>query len=168
ANITARIAFTVASQIDSRTIIDSSGSEKLLGNGDMLYVSSDLGKPRRVQGSFVGEAEVKKVVEYLKSQGEAEYNEEVVEKQSSKGIPGRGGFSDDEDELLEEAKEVLVQAGKASASLLQRRLKVGYARAARLLDTLEEQGVVGPQEGSKPREVFVEAKSGTQDLPMVE
>lgn len=159
ANITARIAFTVASQIDSRTIIDSSGAEKLLGNGDMLYVASELGKPRRVQGSFVSENEVKRVVDSLKSQGEVDYNEEVIVKRTASGLLGQKGSLEGDDDLFDDAKEVVVQAGKASASLLQRRLKVGYARAARLLDCLEERGIIGPPDGAKPREVYLQPEN---------
>ena len=152
ANVTSRIAFACASSVDSRTIIDSAGAEKLLGNGDMLYVSSDISKPRRIQGAFVSDSEIEKVVKYLKEKmGEPEYNEEVLEKQQEIGLAPEG-IKDDE--LFEEAKNVVIQAGKGSASLLQRRLSVGYARAARLLDLLEEKGIVGPPDGSKPREVL--------------
>lgn len=157
ANITSRIAFAVASQIDSRTILDSSGAEKLLGNGDMLFISADFNKPKRIQGAFIGEKEVKKVVDFFKSQtGAVIYNEEIVEKpKRGLGIPGMDGGADgDDDPLLEEALEEVRRAGKASASLLQRRLRVGYARAARLLDILEAKGVIGPGEGAKPREVY--------------
>ncbi len=156
ANITTRIAFAVASQIDSRTILDSSGAEKLLGNGDMLFVSAEFTKPRRVQGAFIGEKEVKKVVEFFKGQtGAVIYNEEIVEKpKRNGGIPGLGGGSEEEDDLYEDAKEEVMRAGKASASLLQRRLRIGYARAARLLDILEDNGIIGPGEGAKPREVY--------------
>lgn len=156
ANITARIAFTVASVIDSRTILDSAGAEKLLGKGDMLYEANELGGPRRIQGAFVTEKEIRDAASFLKNQAEPEYNEEITEKKTSTSMPGAaGGANGGEDELFDQAKEVVIQAGKASASLLQRRLRVGYARAARLLDSLEENGIVGPQEGSKPREVFV-------------
>ncbi len=155
ANITTRIAFAVASQIDSRTILDSSGAEKLLGNGDMLFISAEFTKPRRVQGAYIGEKEVKKVVEFFKGQtGAVIYNEEIVEKpKRNSGIPGLGGGSD-EDDLYEDAKEEVMRAGKASASLLQRRLRIGYARAARLLDILENNGIIGPGDGAKPREVY--------------
>lgn len=157
ANITSRIAFAVASQIDSRTILDSSGAEKLLGNGDMLYISAEFNKPKRVQGAYIGEKEVKRVVDFFKQQvGAVIYNEEILEKpKRSLGIPGMAddGGSDD-DPLFEQAKEEVTRAGKASASLLQRRLRVGYARAARLLDILEERGIIGPGEGAKPREVY--------------
>lgn len=158
ANITSRIAFAVASQIDSRTILDSSGAEKLLGNGDMLYTSAEFNKPKRVQGAYIGEKEVKKVVDFFKAQtGAVIYNEEILEKpKRALGIPGMEDSNDPDfsDPLLAEATEEVRRAGKASASLLQRRLRVGYARAARLLDILEAQGIIGPGEGAKPREVF--------------
>ncbi len=157
ANITSRIAFAVASQIDSRTILDSSGAEKLLGNGDMLYTSAEYNKPKRVQGAFIGEKEVKKVVDFFKSQvGAVIYNEEILEKpKRALGIPGfEDGGEGDDDPLLNEAVEEVKRAGKASASLLQRRLRVGYARAARILDIMEQKGIIGPGEGAKPREVY--------------
>ena len=157
ANITARVAFKVPSQIDSRTILDASGAEKLLGRGDMLFASAESTKPRRIQGALVTEKEVHKVVDFFKQQtGAVIYSEEIVEKpKRSGGVPGMGGDHDGgDDELFEQAKEEVMRAGKASASLLQRRLRVGYARAARLLDILEEQGVVGPADGAKPREVY--------------
>ncbi len=155
ANITARMAFAVASQVDSRTILDMSGAEKLLGSGDMLYITSELPKPKRIQGSYIGEKEIKRVTDFLKEQGGSiVYNHEVVERpRPMANVPGFGG-GDDEDELLQEAIETVKSAGKASASLLQRRLRVGYARAARLLDILEEKGIIGPGDGAKPREVY--------------
>jgi S-DNA-T family DNA segregation ATPase FtsK/SpoIIIE len=155
ANVTARMAFTVASQVDSRTILDSAGAEKLLGRGDMLFLTSELPKPKRIQGAFVTEKEVKKVTDFLKEQiGDVIYNHEIVEKpKPTANVPGFEG-GDDEDELLQEAIETVQSAGKASASLLQRRLRVGYARAARLLDILEDKGIIGPGEGAKPREVY--------------
>ncbi len=157
ANITSRVAFAVASQIDSRTILDTAGAEKLLGNGDMLYTSAEFNKPKRIQGAYIGEKEVKKVVDFFKAQvGAVIYNEEILEKpKRALGIPGmEGEGSDDNDPLLEEATEEVRRAGKASASLLQRRLRIGYARAARILDILEQKGIIGPGEGAKPREVF--------------
>ena len=157
ANITSRIAFAVASQIDSRTILDSSGAEKLLGNGDMLFTSADFTKPKRVQGAYIGEKEVRKVVDFFKQQvGAVIYNEEIVEKpKRALGVSSMGsGADDNEDDLFEEAKDVVMKAGKASASLLQRRLRVGYARAARLLDILEDKGIIGPGDGAKPRDVY--------------
>ena len=167
ANITTRIAFQVATQIDSRTILDMAGAEKLLGNGDMLYLSARSPKPKRIQGVFVSELEVKKVVKSIKSQleSEVEYDEEVTAPQRlSLGgrFTGAGALSrgDEGDELYEEAKDTILRAGKASASLLQRRLRVGYARAARLLDLLEANGVIGPADGSKPREVLIGSMQG--------
>ncbi|MHB8870887.1 MAG: FtsK/SpoIIIE family DNA translocase [Candidatus Doudnabacteria bacterium] len=162
ANITSRMAFAVASQIDSRTIIDSMGAESLLGNGDMLFVTADVQKPRRIQGAFIGEKEVHKVVDFFKKQtGAVIYNEEILEKpKHNMSIPGLSN-DDGGDELLAEAEEVVKQAGKASASLLQRRLRVGYARAARLLDLLEDRGIIGPGDGAKPREVYVSSEMGS-------
>lgn len=157
ANITSRAAFAVASQVDSRTILDSSGAEKLLGNGDMLFVSAEFNKPRRVQGAYVGEQEVRKVVDFFKNQaGAVIYNESIVEKpKRGLGLDGNGGDDgNDEDDMYDAAKEEVIRAGKASASLLQRRLRVGYARAARLLDLLEERNIIGPGDGAKPREVY--------------
>lgn len=156
ANIPARIAFSVASVIDSRTILDSPGAEKLLGRGDMLMQTAELSKPVRIQGAFISEEEMKKVVEYLKSGETPVYDESIVEKPGAGSTANMfGGASDGHDELFDEAKSAILEAGKASASLLQRRLKVGYARAARLLDELEESGIIGPGDGAKPREILV-------------
>lgn len=156
ANIPARIAFSVASVIDSRTILDSPGAEKLLGRGDMLFQTAELSKPVRVQGAYISEEEMKHVVEYLKSGETPVYDESIVEKPSTGSTASMfGGSSDGRDPLFEEAQSAILEAGKASASLLQRRLKVGYARAARLLDELEEAGIIGPGEGAKPREILV-------------
>lgn len=155
ANITSRIAFAVASLMDSRTILDTSGAEKLLGRGDMLFTSAELSKPKRLQGAFVSDQEIRKVVDYLKKAGVApEYVELTV--QSSLTIPGGGGEAaeEDDDPLLPSSKEIILQAGKASASLLQRRMKIGYARAARILDLLEAEGFIGKGEGAKPREIL--------------
>lgn len=171
ANITTRIALQVASQVDSRTILDTSGAEKLLGRGDLLYISAEKSKPTRLQGSYVSEEEVKKVVDFI-----CDHNEppEVMEiPAAGNGLPAQAGgengtesgapyspfeaaaaAGDDDDPLLAEAVALVRSAKKASASLLQRRLKVGYARAARLLDIMEEQGIIGPGEGAKPREVY--------------
>jgi S-DNA-T family DNA segregation ATPase FtsK/SpoIIIE len=155
ANITSRIAFAVASSMDSRTIIDTSGADKLLGKGDMLFMTPDSSKLTRIQGAYVSDEEINEVADYLKSQAEPEYNSEVIEKTS--GHATLPGFSNDsfDDALVLDAKEIVIKAGKASATLLQRRLRVGYARAARLLDILEEMGVVGQADGAKPREVLV-------------
>lgn len=165
ANITTRIAFLVASQIDSRTILDSSGAEKLLGNGDMLYQSGDSNRPKRIQGVFISEEEVRKLVDYIKSQKqeENEYNSEIVESKKFASDP-MSENNDVDDDLYAEALEVVRSAGKASASLLQRRLRVGYARAARLLDLMEDKGVIGPAQGAKPREIYMNYEEGQSDF----
>ena len=156
ANIPTRIAFSVASNTDSRTILDQGGAEKLLGNGDMLFMSAELSKPRRIQGAYVSEPEVSQITEFVKTQGEPDYNEEILI-QHAKMNGGIGGdFSAVDDDLFYDAADCVIRAGKASASLLQRRLRIGYARAARLLDLLEERGVVGPQDGARPRDVMVD------------
>ncbi|MBI2003677.1 MAG: DNA translocase FtsK 4TM domain-containing protein [Parcubacteria group bacterium] len=169
ANITSRIAFQVASQVDSRTILDMSGAEKLLGSGDMLYLAGDTGKPRRLQGPFLSEKEVKGVVKFLKDQEyetEEEEAGETLEESLAQSIESgqvvdssRDDFSETDEPLFGQAREVVLQAKKASASLLQRRLRVGYARAARLLDILEERGVVGPADGAKPREILIKTEA---------
>ena len=164
ANIPSRIALMVASQMDSRVILDAGGAEKLLGNGDMLYMPVGLPKPVRVQGCFVSDKEVEHVVEFIKQTFKAEYDENIIEEierqteivnsaQESKG--GSDGDIDTSDERLEEAIDFVVEAGTCSTSSLQRRLKLGYGRAARLVDIMEEMGVVGPLEGSKPRQVLM-------------
>lgn len=161
ANIPARIAFAVASITDSRTILDYGGAEKLIGRGDMLYTCAELSKPKRLQGAFVSDSEVKRVVNYLKQSGDKpEYIDSVVEKQAKLNGDGTINFSDpnEGDELYDEAKQLILQAGRASTSYLQRRLKIGYARAARLMDLLEEAGVVGPADGAKPREILITEK----------
>lgn len=169
ANITSRIALQVASQIDSRTILDSAGAEKLLGGGDMLFISSDLSKPKRIQGAYIPEEEIGKVVNFIKENNPSYSTEENQETDSSllesvenENKEGENIFdqynnnnSDDEDELFEEAVETVKAAQKASASLLQRRLKIGYARAARLLDIMEVKGIIGPGDGAKPRDVHI-------------
>ncbi len=162
ANITTRIAFQVASQIDSRTILDMSGAEKLLGRGDMLFLAGDVAKPRRLQGANVSEKEVKDVVKFLKTQAEElDYGGEEGNLQVDFNAPvatgshGFGAEDDADDSLFNEAKEVVIHAQKASTTLLQRRLRIGYARAARIMDILEEKGVIGPGEGAKPREVYI-------------
>ncbi|MFZ6015685.1 MAG: DNA translocase FtsK 4TM domain-containing protein [Patescibacteria group bacterium] len=157
ANIPARIAFSVASLMDSRTILDQSGAEKLIGRGDMLYSTAELPSPRRIQGVYIADDEVSRVVEYLKSKYDpADYDPEVIERSKSSTVLGGDGLSsgEDSDPLIEDAKEEIIRAGKASASLLQRRLRIGYARAARLLDLLEEEGFIGPADGAKPREIL--------------
>ncbi|EKD79449.1 MAG: hypothetical protein ACD_41C00069G0002 [uncultured bacterium] len=165
ANITTRCAFATASLVDSRTIIDMSGAEKLLGRGDMLYMSTDSSKPRRLQGAFVSEEEVNHVVHYLKEKAGPDYDTEVVERQTSSALPQAFTDGDQDDELLPSAKKVIVESQKASASLLQRRLRIGYARAARLLDILEDQGFIGPADGAKPREILASADALVDTLP---
>ncbi len=174
ANITSRIAFQVASQIDSRTILDTAGAEKLLGRGDMLYLSAEFSRPKRIQGSFISPLEIKKSVNYIAKENALEVPmqefseaEEAESGSTFDGVNGSGAgrnlpeeitnFSAP-DELYDEAKQVVLQYHKASASLLQRRLQVGYARAARLLDLLETNGVVGPSDGAKPRDILVESE----------
>lgn len=169
ANIPARIAFAVASATDSRTILDASGAEKLIGRGDMLFQTADMGTPKRLQGTFLSEDEIRRVVDFLKSKYEpADYDESVVERQRAGGSYGSTpGIDDDSDPLLPDAKEEILRAGKASASLLQRRLKVGYARAARLLDLLEQEGFIGPGDGAKPREILkVEFTKNMEQVPL--
>jgi DNA segregation ATPase FtsK/SpoIIIE, S-DNA-T family len=165
ANITSRIAFQVASQVDSRTILDMAGAEKLLGNGDMLFVAGDTGKPRRIQGAFVSEPEVKRIVEFLREEVEApEYDEGILDTKVGEDEFSADSGGDGDDPLYDEAKELILQAGKASASYLQRRLRVGYARAARLLDLMEAQGVIGPADGAKPREVLIKTADLKNDV----
>ncbi len=157
ANIPSRIAFAVASQVDSRTILDMGGAEKLLGKGDMLYFPQNLAKPLRGQGAFVSDGEVEKVLRFIKSNSEKDYDEEITEAINTPvQTSGKSnGGSDQQDELLPQAAELVVEAGYASVSLLQRRLNVGYPRAARLIDRMQEKGYVGPFEGSKPRKVIL-------------
>jgi len=155
ANIPSRISFSVSSAIDSRTILDAQGAEDLLGKGDMLYLQKDYSKPRRVQGIYVAPAEIKKLTNFLKLRMEPDFKPEIVDKNANKAQMGPMEAGNEEDELYSQAYQTVVENRKASASLLQRRLKVGYARAARLLDLLEENGVVGPVNGAKPREIFI-------------
>ena len=155
ANIPTRVAFSVASSTDSRTILDQPGAEKLLGRGDMLYQTSEMSAPKRVQCAFLNDDEIRRIVEFLKSAyGPPEYEEGVTTRDRQLTAFGSTASDDDSDPLLEAAMEEIIRAGKGSASLLQRRLKVGYARAARLLDLLEEEGMIGPGDGAKPREIL--------------
>ena len=161
ANITSRIAFAVASQVDSRTILDMSGAEKLLGKGDMLFISSDVSKPKRIQGCHVTDPEIESVVEFLRAEGTVEYDDTILTYRNQKGMSTADGGEIDDD-LYEEARDTVMRAGKGSASLLQRRLRVGYARAARLLDLLEQEGVIGPADGAKPRDVLISDTASEQ------
>lgn len=155
ANFPSRISFAVASQIDSRTILDTTGAEKLVGHGDMLYSPVEAPSPFRVQGSYISPAEVKRVVSFLKEQGEPDYLEDITkEEEEERELEPQG----EKDELYEEAKELVIQMGKASTSLLQRRLSIGYNRAGRIMDELEREGIVGPPRGSKAREVLIKEK----------
>jgi len=165
ANIPARLAFSVASQIDSRTILDQMGAEKLLGKGDMLFSSPDYMKPRRIQGVFLDEKEVKSVTDYLRSARDPQYNDDVVSQKVNIGggrSGGGGDYGDPDDDMFDDAAEAVLHAGKASASMLQRRLRVGYARAARLLDLLEERGIIGPADGARPRDVLISSMEEIQ------
>ena len=162
ANIPSRIAFAVSSQVDSRTILDGSGAEKLLGRGDMLFYPVGYPKPVRVQGCFVTEKEVEQVVDFVKGKETADYDETIIEEidkqavaEKGKSSSSDGGGFEEQDDMLQAAIECVIEAGQASTSYLQRKLKLGYARAARIVDQMEEMGIVGPFEGSKPRQVLM-------------
>lgn len=176
ANIPTRIAFAVSSHIDSGTILDCAGAEKLLGRGDMLFRPVGANKPNRIQGCFVSDEEVERVVEFVKSGGKANYDDNImleierqaaIEKQQRTGVPEEAADSDDP--VLDEAIKVVVELGQASTSLLQRKLKLGYARAARIIDQMEERGIIGGYEGAKPRQVLItpeqlmEMRAGSDD-----
>ena len=168
ANITNRIAFNVATGIDSRVIIDQTGAEKLTGYGDMLFSKVDWGKPKRIQGCFVSDDEINQVVEFVKSQGEADYHEEILSAVTPATVVGGASHEPSgDDPLIWEAAHIVVESQLGSTSGLQRRLKVGYARAGRIMDMLEEKGVVGPPDGSKPREVLLD-EEGLAELESVE
>jgi S-DNA-T family DNA segregation ATPase FtsK/SpoIIIE len=160
ANITSRVAFAVASQVDSRTILDMAGAEKLLGNGDMLYLGADLGKPKRIQGAMITANEIKAVTDFLKTSGQAVYDESIL---NFRPVAKHGLGSEEmiDDAIYEEAKQIVIQSRKASASWLQRRLRIGYARAARLLDMMEQEGIIGPTEGAKPRDILIDEAEST-------
>ena len=173
ANIPSRIAFAVASSMESRIILDNPGAEKLVGKGDMLYAPLGEGKPRRVQGCFITAEEIERVVDFVKEKGETSYSEDVirqieqvVQEKEKKSAPAESSPTADEgDELLPAAVEVVLETGQASVSMLQRRLKLGYSRAARLVDQMEERGIVGPFEGSKPRQLLID-KAKWQEMQM--
>ena len=167
ANITSRVTFQVASQVDSRTVLDMAGAEKLLGLGDMLFVSAEIAKPKRIQGAYISEKEVRNVVNCIKSElPETKIEEGISENHLAEDLEKTltvpeteiENFYGGEDPLYEEAKRIVIEARKASSSLLQRRLRIGYARAARLIDMLEEQEIVGPGEGAKPREILIKTE----------
>jgi len=154
ANLPYRISFQVSSRVDSRTVLDTIGAEKLIGMGDMLYMPAGATKPIRAQCSFVSDEEIERVVQFLKEQRRPEYVEIKLEDETAAVRESSG--EGERDELFEEAVRVVLEAGQASASMLQRRLKIGYARAARLLDQMEQEGIVGPASGSKPRKILIE------------
>lgn len=163
ANFPSRVALTVSSQFDSRTIIDSSGAEKLLGNGDMLYYPSGIPKPIRVQGAFVTNKEIQSIISFIKDEVRAEYDEKVMEEienntpseNTGNSSKQASGHTESSDEMVDRAIDIIIESGQASTSYLQRRLKLGYARAARIIDEIEEMGIIGPFEGSKPRQVLM-------------
>ena len=174
ANIPSRIAFAVASSLESRIILDTTGAEKLVGKGDMLYAPLGAGKPTRVQGCFISPEEIEQVVEFVKQTGEAQYSDEVIAKieesiqekdKGGKGAAAPEPAGDEGDELLPAAVDVVLETGQASVSMLQRRLKLGYSRAARLVDQMEERGIVGPFEGSKPRQLLI-TRAQWQEMQM--
>ena len=155
ANVPSRIAFSVSSGVDSRTIIDMNGAEKLLGKGDMLFFPQNLPKPIRVQGAFVSDEEVAKVTEFLKSQGEAEYNHSISKSLEKEATEETGGSQSDRDELFAEAGSLVIETDKASIGFLQRKFRIGFNRAARIMDQLAAEHVVGEEEGTKARKVLM-------------
>ena len=164
ANIPSRISFAVSSSIDSRTILDSTGAEKLLGKGDMLFLPMGENSPVRIQGAFVSEQEIQKVVDYVCEQQKAQYDTSLTEMKNDSESHNDGYESDEdyEDPLYNEIVDYVIQAGKISASLIQRKYRLGYNRAARIIDLLEERGIIGPPNGSKPREVLIKNESSEQ------
>jgi S-DNA-T family DNA segregation ATPase FtsK/SpoIIIE len=161
ANVPGRIAFAVASQTDSRTILDMSGAEKLLGRGDMLFTCAELAKPKRIQGAYASSEEIERVVAFLRQKGEPDYNLAITEITKAGTVFNSVG---DDEPLFDQGVDLVIKAGKASTSFLQRHLKIGYSRAARMIDLMEEAGVVGPGEGAKPREILVESWPPVDDL----
>ena len=169
ANIPSRISFAVSSQVDSRTILDMAGAEKLLGKGDMLFYPSGAPKPTRIQGAFISDKEVEKIVDFVKNNGEATYNDEIIKQIENANSTDKeidaADEDDDTDPLLMDAIEVVVETGQASTSFIQRRFKVGYARAGRIIDQMEERGIISGFQGSKPREVLM-SKERWEELKM--
>ena len=165
ANIPSRISFAVSSSIDSRTILDSVGAEKLLGKGDMLFLPMGENSPTRIQGAFISEQEIQKVVDFVCDQQKAQYDNSLTEMKNDAGSHNDGYESEEEyeDPLYNEIVDYVIQAGKVSASLIQRKYRLGYNRAARIIDLLEERGIIGPQNGSKPREVLIKNESETEE-----
>jgi S-DNA-T family DNA segregation ATPase FtsK/SpoIIIE len=170
ANIPARMAFAVASVTDSRVILDTPGAEKLLGRGDMLYMPPDLAKPIRIQGCFVSDKEITTLIDFLKGQKNTEYDEQILNQPVSAGrgnsrnSPSVSANIEDRDPMFDEAVKLVQDLGKASSSLMQRRLKLGYARAARVLDQLEQAGIVGPANGAKARDILIDHNNPSDNL----
>ena len=170
ANISSRIALTVSSAIDSRTILDSSGAEKLLGMGDMLYSPIGSNKPLRVQGCYISDEEVEKLCEFIKNQGESEYSEKIQKEIESKAAQDKtstkftdGGESGENlDPLFDDAVDVVLENGKASTSFLQRKLGVGYSRGSKIMDQMEDKHIIGPAEGAKPRKILINKQQWIQ------
>ena len=155
ANFPTRISFKVSSKVDSRTIIDTSGAEHLLGAGDMLYLAPGSSALKRIHGAYISEAETARLIEFWKKQGAALYDESVMEEVEGNGEVNGDGGEDDYDDRYDEAVAAVCEAGGASISMIQRRLRIGYNRAARMIEKMEREGIVGPADGSKPREVLV-------------
>jgi S-DNA-T family DNA segregation ATPase FtsK/SpoIIIE len=162
ANIPSRIAFGVSSIADSRTILDMGGAEKLLGRGDMLYLPVGASKPIRVQGAFISDIEIERLVNHCIEQQKAKYNEEMIPEEVETSEEAVN--NDIEDDLFEDAVNLVVNQGSASVSMLQRRFRIGYTRAARLIDMMEDKGIVGPYEGSKPREVLISKEESSTNI----
>ena len=154
----AKIAFTVGNQVESRIILDQVGAEKLLGQGDMLFKTANMSKPMRIQGAWVMNHEVKKIADHLRGQSPPQYNDEIISQPVQ--LNGKGGVvmdfdSNGGDDMFKDAVRVVTEVRKASTSLLQRKLRIGYARAARIIEEMEEQGIIGPADGSRPRDVLI-------------
>ena len=162
-NIPSRISFAVSSQIDSRTILDQPGAEKLLGKGDMLYFPMGEASPTRIQGCFINDDEIKRLIDFCKNQATAKYDEEFSSVSQNTTSGSANNFAGEDDEAYNEVVEFAIQTGKISASLIQRRFRFGYNRAARMMDLLESRGIVGPQNGSKPREVLVKLEKNENE-----
>ena len=167
ANIPSRISFAVGSGIDSRTILDQTGAEKLLGRGDMLFLPIGVNSPTRIQGSFITDDEIKKIIDFTVEQQKAQYDDSLMNldavdtSSNSSGLSDMSGTTDEDDPLYNDIVQFVIDTQKASASLIQRKFKLGYNRAARIVDLLEERGIIGPQNGSKPREVLVQLESNS-------
>ena len=159
ANLPARVSFKVASKVDSRTVLDSNGAESLLGKGDMLFLQPGKEDLIRIQGALVKDAEIERVVEFIKAQGEPAYDDQILKEQQKNNLA-----NGDKDELYDEAVRVIMESNQASVSILQRRMRLGYTRAARIIDTMEMEGLVGPFEGSKPRRILVDRDAWLKDL----